>query len=277
MIDEDVKYSNRFYLYFHRNPNTNEIFYVGIGTGERYRKYGNRSEFWKRYVKKHGNPIREKYKEFLTWAEACYLESYFIKLFGRIVKDKNGILVNMSLGGDGRVGHSTVFTAEAKAKIGLGNKGKKVSEEAKKQMSESHFKIKVHAKKIVHNKSGVIYSSMTEAASSFGIDVKTLSARLRNQYKNNEFSYVSESDRDKKKVSKSDRNWSMSEDTKMKISLALKNNPKKCKKVLDTVTGEIFNSCTEAAIKTGVKQNHMSNLIGGKYKSKQIRYKYIIN
>ena len=86
-------------VYVHRNPTNNEVFYVGMGNKRRpYSK--DRSVFWKRYVKKYGEPVIEIVESNLTKQDAWDSEVALIELIGRRDKRK-GSLVNLSDGGDG--------------------------------------------------------------------------------------------------------------------------------------------------------------------------------
>jgi len=52
-----------YYIYFHKNPITLEVFYVGIGSNKRAWRFKERNTHWLRYVKKHGFPVVEIIKE----------------------------------------------------------------------------------------------------------------------------------------------------------------------------------------------------------------------
>ncbi len=139
---------NTYYVYFHRNPITNEIFYVGKGTGNRIITKSNRGKFYLNYVKKYGNPIVEIVEKDLTNKRAIELEKFYIKLYGR--RDLNtGILVNCTDGGEGCCGLK--HTDKTKKKISESKKGKpshrkgKLNPFSKKtleKMSKSHIGIK---------------------------------------------------------------------------------------------------------------------------------------
>ena len=92
---------NMYYIYFHKNPITLEVFYVGIGSNKRAWRFKERNTHWLRYVKKHGFPVVEIIKENLTKEEAGLLEIEYIQQFGRKGYDIEGKLVNISLGGKG--------------------------------------------------------------------------------------------------------------------------------------------------------------------------------
>jgi len=92
---------NTYYIYFHRNPITKEIFYIGLGLDRRaWDKGRGRNKHWINYVKKHGNPIVEIVHNDLTLEQAANKEQYYIKLYGRVGYEENGILVNKSEGGE---------------------------------------------------------------------------------------------------------------------------------------------------------------------------------
>jgi hypothetical protein len=87
-------------VYFHRNPITYQIFYVGIGV-RKWRAYDfktGRNPFWRNYVNKYGDPIIQIVHSDISKEKAHYWERFYIKLWGR--KDEGGCLTNISTGGD---------------------------------------------------------------------------------------------------------------------------------------------------------------------------------
>jgi hypothetical protein len=46
--------SGAHYVYFHRNPSTEEIFYIGMGRFNRCNQRAKRNKYWQHYVRKHG-------------------------------------------------------------------------------------------------------------------------------------------------------------------------------------------------------------------------------
>ena len=115
-------------VYKHIRKDTGEPFYIGIGkTIARSKSTKNRNEYWKNIVNKYGYEI-EILHNGITWQEACELESYYIKLYGR--KDLgNGILVNMTDGGEG-LKNISILTRK---KMSNSQKGKKHSKETNKK------------------------------------------------------------------------------------------------------------------------------------------------
>lgn len=125
-----IKQNNNV-LYFHVNKQTHHIFYVGIGKIERPYSKIKRNRYWKNTVNKYGYNI-QIVKDNLSWEQAQILEIFWIKTLGR--KDKNeGLLVNMTDGGDGCIGRPV--STESRIKISEGNKRKIVSNETKMKQS----------------------------------------------------------------------------------------------------------------------------------------------
>lgn len=143
------------YLYRHIRKDTNQVFYVGVGTGRNYQRsktaFG-RNNIWKKIVNKTDYEVEIILDE-LDREFALEKEKEFIELYGRIDLG-TGTLANLTEGGDGCIG----FSAEVKKKmseaqkgnqkwklrksnehsrkLGLSNKGKKMSAEFKKNLSE---------------------------------------------------------------------------------------------------------------------------------------------
>lgn len=135
---------NTYYVYLHRNPTTNKIFYVGKGTGNRVNTKSNRGKFYINYVKKHGNPIVEIIEKDLSNEQAIELEKYYIKYYGR--RDLNtGILVNCTDGGEGC-------------------EGLKHSEDTKKKMSENRKGIPSFRKGILNPYSKETLEKMSKSS-----------------------------------------------------------------------------------------------------------------
>jgi len=203
---------NDYVVYIHRNPNTEQIFYVGIGDEKRSRHMGSRSPRWKAYVNKYGKPIVEVYKSHLFEHEATYLEAHLIKLFGMRGIHANGMLVNLSTGGY-HCGKGVTHSYETRMKQSLAKKGKPISEEHKRNISlatkgeKSHRtgkkasdetrrkqslakkgKIPPSAKKVINEKTGEIFPSGAAAARFAGYNINHFVGCLRG-YLPNKTSY----------------------------------------------------------------------------------------
>ncbi len=119
-------------VYFHINPLTNEIFYVGIGNVKRPYQFKRRGTGWDEVVKIAG-VIVDIIEEGLSWQEACERERFYIKRIGR--KDLNkGPLVNLTDGGE----HPGIVSEKTKYKLSESHKGIKLSQSAKDKLSK-HF------------------------------------------------------------------------------------------------------------------------------------------
>ena len=134
------------FVYIHKNPINNEIFYVGQGTkqgSKNERAYSNRSrsKWWNNYVNKYGKPLVEIVVDNISKDEADKLEIELIKLYGR--KDmNNGTLVNLTDGGDGSGKRSEEYCKEHSIRMSGENHpmwGKKHNEEWVKNNSLSHI------------------------------------------------------------------------------------------------------------------------------------------
>lgn len=128
---------NNKVVYQHKK-HCGEIFYIGIGEPERPFLKGSRNPHWNNVVNKYGYEV-EVILTGLTWTEACEIERYLIKYYGRA--DLNlGRLVNKTDGGELKPNYSE----ETRQKIRVKNLGRKASEETKKRMSNTRKGKKIH-------------------------------------------------------------------------------------------------------------------------------------
>jgi hypothetical protein len=139
-----------YYLYRHIRLDTNEVFYIGVGTknnkhlgfaSEYKRAYdkNKRSKYWKNIVNKTNYTVEILFES--TSLSFIYeKEREFISLYGR--KDlKKGTLVNHNDGGQGLEGSK--HTIETKQKISNSNKGRISGMLNKKHSEETKLKIKL--------------------------------------------------------------------------------------------------------------------------------------
>lgn len=121
-------------VYRHIRLDKNEPFYIGIATSK-YRPVRDtgRNILWSRIVAKTDYEVEILFND-VSVDFAKQKEIEFIKLYGRIDKE-NGILANMTDGGDGVFGH--IFTEETKQKMSKKALGKKMSDKAKSKMSKN--------------------------------------------------------------------------------------------------------------------------------------------
>lgn len=187
------------YVYRHRRIDKNEIFYIGIGKGNRAYNTHSRNKYWKNITKKTDYVV-EILIDNISLEDAYELEIFLIELYGR--KDlKTGNLVNLTIGGDGCNG--AVRTKEWRNKISESKKGKKLSIETKKKISDKNSgknhpmfgrinekcymfgKTAINAVIVVDIENNVEYSSIYKAAKKLNINYNTFYKKLKeDQYEN---------------------------------------------------------------------------------------------
>lgn len=127
------------YIYKHTRVDKGEIFYIGIGNQDKYKRAfvtQKRNKFWKNVVSKT-EYIVEIIEDGLTWEEACKKEIELIKFYGR--RDlRLGTLVNLTDGGDGTIGIIHTEQWYQNQRKTNNKKGKSISEEHKKKISDNH-------------------------------------------------------------------------------------------------------------------------------------------
>lgn len=100
------------YVYRHIRLDTNQPFYIGIGTGRNYNRaftIKSRNELWLNIIGKTEYLVEILFDE-ITWEEACKKEIEFIKIYGRR-NNNTGYLANMTDGGEGVLGMvASIFT-----------------------------------------------------------------------------------------------------------------------------------------------------------------------
>jgi len=125
------------YVYRHIRLDKNQPFYVGIGTDINYNRALmkiKRNNIWYKIIAKTDYKV-EIVLDDLTWDQACEKEKEFIAIYGR--KDLgNGILCNLTDGGEGAPGRKYKTSEETKQKLRLAHKGKIISEETKQKLRE---------------------------------------------------------------------------------------------------------------------------------------------
>jgi hypothetical protein len=123
---------DKYYVYEHLKPNTNEIFYVGKGAGHRANTKSNRNIYWHNIVNKYdGFDVRYLIKnvdeEFALLVECERISQ---------LKMLNIKICNLTDGGDGVSGYK--FTEQQRKNISDGHKGQVVSEKTRIAVSKAH-------------------------------------------------------------------------------------------------------------------------------------------
>lgn len=113
-------------VYRHIRLDTRQPFYIGIGVNEaRAYSIKNRNKHWCNIVDKCGYEVQILFDD-LDYEEAKLKEIEFITLYGRY-NISNGLLCNLTDGGDGSLGYKP--TKEALLKISKTSKGRVKSKE----------------------------------------------------------------------------------------------------------------------------------------------------
>ena len=178
------------YIYKHIRLDTNEVFYIGIGSDNTYKRANlkkGRSIYWNNIINKSDYRI-EILEDNISWEEALLKEVEYIKKYGR--KDLGlGSLCNLTDGGEGTVGkvmseelksfHRNTLnkhrktTAEINRKLKTGSKlsketllklqGRKLSSKAKEKISNAT------SKKIICVEDNIEFNSIIEASTYYKV------------------------------------------------------------------------------------------------------------
>ena len=153
-------------VYRHRRLDTNKIFYVGVGVDyKRAFNKRNRSNYWKNIVSKTNYEV-EIIQENLTQEEAFELEVFLINLYGRIDL-KNGILCNLTDGGEGRKNIFVSLDTRLKLSKGGFRENKLIKERGIKK-KETRFQ------KVIDTETNVIYDTIVDASIAYKISLRHL-------------------------------------------------------------------------------------------------------
>ncbi len=238
------------YVYQHIRKDTNQPFYIGIGSDlnfYRANKFSERNEIWER-IKNKTEILVEILHDNIEWEDACVIEIELIKKYGRI-NNKTGILSNMTDGGEGTL--NRVINEETRYLLGNGNRGKKRTEESKLKQSEitkGVKKSKSHSEKIREYRIGKKMSEETKRK-------------------------ISENSKGRSSWNKGIK---FSEESKLKMSNSKKgkktssDNPNS-KIVLNTENGIYYNTLKEAAISVNMGYSNFKR----KIKINKINFKYV--
>lgn len=203
------------HVYLHRRSDTNQVFYVGIGSKKRAFYDKRRNILWKRIVQKYGYTIEILYEN-ITLEEACKIEIELIKQYGKL--DNGGILANMTDGGEGSRGRKAsvktieksrkrfldnnpmkdptnkqrssewmkkiIYTEERRKNMSIAHKGYKQSEESIKKRSAKAKGKSLPGRLIINIESGIFYLSRKEARIAYNLPKTTLDSYLSGIRKN---------------------------------------------------------------------------------------------
>jgi hypothetical protein len=152
---------NKYCVYIHYN--SNQPFYVGYGVKKRSTDTGSRNKDWNLLVESLNGIYKIRiYEDNLNLDSAVKLEKILIKKYGRIGFEKDGTLVNKSVGGrSGALGSTHKQPQWLTEKLARIFKGRKISIETRKKISESNKdkkKTKEHSLKISESKFNSTYT-----------------------------------------------------------------------------------------------------------------------
>ena len=228
---------NNCYVYRHIRNDTDEVFYIGIGSTPLFKRaYSkhNRNNYWNNIVKSTNYTIEILFED-VDWLTACKKEIEFIKLYGR--KDlKLGSLVNMTDGGDGTIGY--VFSDIIKNKQHERMCGKNHYFYGKKFTKE-------HRQKISDSNKG---RGLGENNSFYG-EKHTLETKL--------------------KISNTHKGKTISDSQLKILSIRMtRGNHPLAKLILDTETGIFYDCIRDAADVKNINYGTLSGFLKGRYKNK---------
>lgn len=185
-----------FYVYYHRDPTTNEIRYVGKGSGRRAKQLSNRHarhKQWLSKLKSEGlKPIVQILEHFESEEDAYIREKELIK------KEREGgaDLCNVTEGGEGAaglVGHLNPMYGKKRPDFvrWMKNNPDRLNDN------------KRTARAVKCNETGEVYESTIAAAEALGVNESTVYKHLRGNYptvKGRTFAYKNGSGYQRKKI-----------------------------------------------------------------------------
>lgn len=265
------------FIYRHIRPDKNEPFYIGIGTTykgwdktnsskvvfKRAYEFG-RNDIWKRIVSKNNGLYRVDIIECSN--DYSYIhekEVELIKLYGR--KKDGGILANISLGGEGRLGYSHSdsskkrmslshtgknMSKEARNKISAANKGKVISDKHKKILSEGQIGgLNCMAEKVIDVFTLEIFDSILSASKAYGVSQDSM-GRYLNKKKPNKTTALKLSD------------YNLIDKSDLINHVLLSSSVKKI--IINPESGEILYTLKELALRLNITPAAVTNKLSGK-------------
>jgi hypothetical protein len=246
-----IEFKDKNYLYVHYIDNWTKPFYVGIGKNYRCTAFSHRGKYWNNIVKKYGLPKVKIIQYFETADDSKIAEKALIGFFGRRFNN-SGILVNITLGGDGYLGRK----GEEHPMY-----GKPMSKEAKEKASNKLKGMLVGEKNGMFGRSGELNPFYGKKHTEEHKQRQRETKKGIYNGEKNPFFGKTHSVETKKYLSEKMIGKSMSEETRKKVSETLKmirkNNPERWGEIdpinfnksillLDQATGVYYYSYTDA-------------------------------
>jgi hypothetical protein len=254
------------FVYAHIRLDNDTIFYIGIGKRKNrpYSKHG-RNNYWNNIVQKCNGEFKVVIlDENISWEEACEKEKYYIKHYGRS-NTGTGNLCNLTDGGEGIL--NLQHTDQAKLKISIATKNR---HKEKQHCRKGKRFVNTNSRKVViiNLKTYIIYNFNTLVEAGLFLNVSSSKVRRAcvvdksiNDY------YLKFGD----SFTKNELN-----DLKNKCvyDLSAKNINKDYsylkRKVINTITNEIFESISEVSKIYGITNSTLNRQLRNVSKNKTV-------
>ena len=197
-----------WYIYTHFTKDTNELFYIGVGTGNRINSKTSRNDYWKNIVAKHGYEAVIIFDNYTDRDEAVQEEIYLQELHkpkaclqygdGLLSKHSDETRAKMSNSARGNTSHlGYKHTEKTKRNISIKKTGIKQTKEHIQRKIKSDTRLKMSLAKqnitadtrlkmslakqreIICIETGIIYKSVSHAAGDFKTSVSNISKVLK--------------------------------------------------------------------------------------------------
>lgn len=172
----------KYYVYEWFDLDTNQVFYVGKGTGNRYKDYWSRNNFFKEYYNSHNVDVRIV-KYFDDETDAFNYEKELTDSY----REDNQCFCNLIDGGFG--GYSKIWTDEAKRYKSIYNPMK--AEKQRKRMSKNNPMHNPEKRKSMGEKhkrkvllDGIIYDGLVDIAKDYGVTPSAIYYWIKRGYTN---------------------------------------------------------------------------------------------
>ena len=174
---------NKFYVYEWYNTLTNEVFYVGKGSGKRYLNTVDRNQIFKKYIQENDVAVRKIYEN-LSEEEAFELEIKATDYY----KERGQCQCNLAKAGSG--GLSSIWTSEFKQYWSEYNPMKEETQRLRMHNNNPMFNKEIALKMGKHHKravviDGVTYDGVIDAAKAFGVRDVTITNWCKRGYNAN--------------------------------------------------------------------------------------------
>jgi len=239
--------ANNFYVYTHTRADTNQVFYIGKGKGDRSKNVQARGRYWKNVYNKAGGMsvdyiVKDVDEEFAFMVEIECIDLY---------RERGYKLANIGTGGAGAAGR--IVSEDTRRRIGLANsktpkaRGESHGMYGKKHTQESLQKMSLARKgKYIGEKHPMFGKKATEE------EKKRMSERMKGRFagKDNPFYGKKHTPEVIAKIIATHTGRRYGEESRQRRSVAALNSAeimKRCKKVTCIDTGIQYDSLSKAS------------------------------